>query len=58
MSSVNTTTLELMYYCNMFRIRRVIVRLITLRTVNTLYHLQYCTCNLYIRDPICITLCE
>jgi len=28
MSSVNTPTLELMYYCNMFRLRRVIVRLI------------------------------
>jgi len=27
--SVNTITLELMYYCNMFRLRRVIFRLIT-----------------------------
>jgi len=29
-----------------------------LRTVNTLYPLQYYTCNFCIRDPICITLCE
>jgi len=29
-----------------------------LRTVNTLYPLQYYTCNFCIRDPICITMCE
>jgi len=29
-----------------------------LRTVNTLYPLQYYTCNFCIRDPTCIALCE
>jgi len=29
-----------------------------LRTVNTLYLLQYYTRNFCIRDPICIILCE
>jgi len=29
-----------------------------LRTVNTLYPLQYYTCKFCIRDPVCITICE
>ena len=43
MSSINTTTLELMYYCNMFRLRRVIVRLITYEPLihYTLYSIIY-----------------
>ena len=56
MSTVNTTTLELMYYCNMFRLRRVIVRLIILEplihyTLYSIIHVTFC-----IRDPICITI--
>jgi len=35
MSSVNTTTLELMYYCNMFRLRGVIVRRIDIKEEHT-----------------------
>jgi len=35
MSSVNTTTLELMYYCNMFRLRRVILKKIDRKKEHT-----------------------
>ena len=55
MSSVNTTALELTYYCDMFRLRSH-RQADYIRTVNTLYPLQYHTCDFYIRDPICITI--
>jgi len=41
MSSVSTTILEVKYYCNMFRLRRAIVRLRTVYSYLNKYKKQF-----------------